>query len=183
MHRSTAPETACDTSAVLVMQNAKAAVAAAAFAHFMAFFVKFFIIITMLIILLCEKIYTTRCCKTQKICDRVVYSSIRSTGSDNVFEKAVGKARDLFYLNTDIHIEGNRELTIENCSRIEEYNEVFIRVIAGGMCIQICGCDLKAYDYCAKGLVIRGKISQVDLIERSGGGHERSAQGLREDQR
>jgi len=51
-----------------------------------------------------------------------------------VFEKAVGKARDLFYLNTDIHIEGNRELTIENCSRIEEYNEVFIRVIAGGLC-------------------------------------------------
>ena len=91
-----------------------------------------------------------------------------------MFEKAVGKARDLFYLNTDIHID---------CSRIEEYNEVFIRVIAGGMCIQICGCDLKAYDYCAKGLVIRGKISQVDLIERSGGGHERSAQGLREDQR
>ena len=53
-----------------------------------------------------------------------------------MFEKAVGKARDLFYLNTDIHIEGNRELTIENCSRIEEYNEVFIRVIAGGMCIR-----------------------------------------------
>lgn len=100
-----------------------------------------------------------------------------------MFEKAADKARDMLFLNTDIHIQGNKELTIENCRRIEEYNEVFMRLISGGLCIQIWGSGLKAYDFCARGLIVRGKISQIDLIERSAAKHEGSAEGLREDKR
>lgn len=100
-----------------------------------------------------------------------------------MFEKAVGKARDMFFLNTDIHISGNSSLTIGNCTRIEEYNEVFIRLISGGLCVQICGSNLRAYDYCSGGMLIQGKISQVDLIERSGRVHEESDKRMREDKR
>lgn len=97
-----------------------------------------------------------------------------------MFEKAVGKARDMFFLNTDIHINGNRSLTIENCTRIEEYNEVFVRLISGGLCVQICGCNLRVSDYCSGGMLVQGKISQVDLIERSGAGNEGPAERMRE---
>lgn len=85
-----------------------------------------------------------------------------------LFEKIADKTRDFLYLNPGMHIESNRELIIENCRRIEEYNEIFMRLIAGQLCIHIWGSGLKAYDYKTKGLVVRGKISQIEFIERSG---------------
>lgn len=85
-----------------------------------------------------------------------------------LFEKIADKTRDFLYLNPGMHMESNRELIIENCRRIEEYNEIFMRLIAGQLCIHIWGSGLKAYDYKTKGLVVRGKISQIEFIERSG---------------
>ncbi len=82
-------------------------------------------------------------------------------------EKFTDKARDLFYLTPQIHFDCNRELVIENCRRIEEYNDVFMKLISGRLCIQIWGSGLRAYDFKTKGLIIRGRISQVEFIERS----------------
>ncbi len=84
-----------------------------------------------------------------------------------MFDRAADKARDVLYLNPGIHIESNKELLIENCRRIEEYNEVFMRLISGRLCIQIWGSNLKAYDFKTKGLIVKGKISQIEFIERN----------------
>jgi len=85
-----------------------------------------------------------------------------------LFDRLADKTRDILYMNPGIHIESNRELLIENCRRIEEYNEVFMRLISGKLCIQIWGSDLKAFDFKTKGLIVRGKISQIEFIERNG---------------
>ncbi len=98
-----------------------------------------------------------------------------------MFGKISDKTRELLYLNPGMHIESNKELVIENCRRIEEYNEVFMRLIAGNLCIHIWGNGLKAYDYRTKGLVVRGKISQIEFIERSRKKNAQPTERMRKD--
>lgn len=98
-----------------------------------------------------------------------------------MFDKIADKTRDKLYMNPGIHIESNREVLIENCRRIEEYNEVFIKIISGRLCIQIWGSDLKAYDFKTKGLIVRGRLSQIEFIERTGKRNAQSAERLRKD--
>lgn len=84
-------------------------------------------------------------------------------------------------MNPGIHMESNRELLIENCRRIEEYNEVFMKLISGQLCIQIWGTDLKAYDFKTRGLIVKGRITQIEFIERNGRKNAQSAERLRKD--
>ena len=87
-------------------------------------------------------------------------------------------AEDAFYLRPQIHFDGDRELIIDNCRRIEEYNEVCIRLISGRLDIGIWGSELKAFDYKTRGLIVRGKIEKVEFGERSCKKDEGSASGL-----
>ncbi|MBR6386402.1 MAG: YabP/YqfC family sporulation protein [Ruminococcus sp.] len=73
------------------------------------------------------------------------------------------KFNEKFYLDSEISINGNKEIIIENCKRIEEYNEVFIRLVSGCLHINIWGNDLKAYDFKTDSLIIRGRISSIEL--------------------
>lgn len=98
-----------------------------------------------------------------------------------MFDRIADKTREALYMNLGMHIESNKELLIENCRRIEEYNEVFMRLISGRLCIQIWGSDLKAYDFKTRGLIVRGKISQIEFIERNGRKNVQSGERLRKD--
>ena len=93
-----------------------------------------------------------------------------------MFENLHEKMRGSFSLGAGIHMDGNRELIIENCSRIEEYDEVFMQLISGRLRVQIWGNSLRAFDFKTHGVVIRGKISRIELVERSTA-DEKSAQG------
>lgn len=98
-----------------------------------------------------------------------------------LFGNLSDKTKELLYLNPGMHMESNKELLIENCRRIEEYNEIYMRLVAGNLCIQIWGSGLKAYDFKTKGLVVRGKISQIEFIERSGKKNAQSTERLHKD--
>lgn len=74
-------------------------------------------------------------------------------------------------------------MVIENCRRIEEYNEVCIRLVSGKLGINVWGSGLETDSYGSGGLVIRGRISQVEFEERGGAERERPAEGLRPDKR
>ena len=80
----------------------------------------------------------------------------------NLFE-SVGEK---LFLESGIFINGNREVIIDNCRRIEEYNEICVRVISGGLSVEIWGSGLRAFDFKSDGLVVRGRISRVELAER-----------------
>lgn len=85
-----------------------------------------------------------------------------------MFDKLTEKTRQALFLEAGIHIAGNRELILENCRRIEECSDVLMSMNCGGLLVHIWGSDLRAYDYRTGGIVIRGKISRVELEERRG---------------
>ena len=85
-----------------------------------------------------------------------------------MFERFAELAREKLCLNSCIHISGKNELVIDSCEKIEECNEVYMRLISGGLCINIRGSDLRAYDFRTGGLVIRGELEQIEFTERSG---------------
>ncbi|MDE5619626.1 MAG: YabP/YqfC family sporulation protein [Ruminococcus sp.] len=98
-----------------------------------------------------------------------------------MFGRITDKTLETFYLTPLIHMDGNKELLIENCRRIEEYSEVFMRLISGKLCINIWGNGLRAYDFNKDGLMISGKISQIEFTERNGRQDEKSDKRLCED--
>lgn len=98
-----------------------------------------------------------------------------------MFDKLADKTREFMYMNPGMHIESNKELLIENCRRIEEYNEVFMRLVSGKLCIHIWGSGLKAYDFKTKGLIVKGKITRVEFIERNGRNNAKSIERLHKD--
>ena len=67
---------------------------------------------------------------------------------------------------SSIHITGNNEIFLENCRRIEEYNEVFIKVKTKRLYIEVWGNNLRAFDLKTDSVVIRGKISRIEIIEK-----------------
>lgn len=98
-----------------------------------------------------------------------------------MWDKISDKTSEALCLSPGMYLESNRELFIENCRRIEEYNEVFMKLISGKLCIQIWGSGLRAYDFKTKGLIVRGKISQIELIERKRGKNAQSAERRNKD--
>ncbi|MBD5159999.1 MAG: YabP/YqfC family sporulation protein [Ruminococcus sp.] len=98
-----------------------------------------------------------------------------------MFRKIADKTLETFYLTPLIHMDGNKEILIENCKRIEEYSEIFMSVISGRLCINIWGDNLRACDFNKNGLMISGKISHIEFTERNSGNNEESDKGLRED--
>lgn len=98
-----------------------------------------------------------------------------------MFEKLSDMARETFFMETGLHIAGNRELILENCRRIEECSDVLMRLISGDLCVQVWGSGLRAFDFKTGGLVIRGKIEQIELEERRSS-NESADSRKREDQ-
>ena len=98
-----------------------------------------------------------------------------------MFGRITDKTLETFYLTPLIHMDGNKEMLIENCRRIEEYSEVFMRLISGKLCINIWGNGLRAYDFNKDGLMISGKISQIEFTERNSRQDEKSDKRLCED--
>lgn len=85
-----------------------------------------------------------------------------------MFEKLTDSTRDALFLESGIYIEKNSIMTVENCERIEEYDDIFIQLLSGSLIVRIWGNGLRASGYRTRGLVIRGKISQIEFSERKG---------------
>ena len=64
-----------------------------------------------------------------------------------MFDKWNEKVRGMLYLDSGLILDSNKEMIVENCRRIEEYNEVFMQLLSGDLCVQIWGSGLRAYDY------------------------------------
>lgn len=65
---------------------------------------------------------------------------------------------------SQIVICGNTYLEVENCRRIMEYNDIYLKVkTASGLIIEIWGANLRLSDYNTQGIAVRGKISSVEL--------------------
>lgn len=67
------------------------------------------------------------------------------------------------YLNTYMNLTDNTHLEIENCKRIIELNDVYVRLKTSTVTLQVWGEDLKISDYNTAGVVIDGKISSIEF--------------------
>jgi len=81
----------------------------------------------------------------------------------NIIEK--GKRYANIY--SQIQIIGNSEVIIEGCKKILEYNDIFVKVKALGMIVNIWGSELSVNDFGHGSVFVNGSIQSVEL-EKNG---------------
>ncbi len=69
------------------------------------------------------------------------------------------------YLNTHMSLTDNTCLEIENCKRIIDYNDVYIRLQTSTLILEVWGQNLTISDYNTDGIVIEGKFSSIEFIQ------------------
>ena len=81
-------------------------------------------------------------------------------------DKIIEKGQSMLYLNTIIQISDNKEVIIENCKKIIEYNDIFLKVKTRNMTVQVWGHNLQINDYNTGGIIIKGIIESIELINK-----------------
>ncbi|MCR4644568.1 MAG: YabP/YqfC family sporulation protein [Oscillospiraceae bacterium] len=69
------------------------------------------------------------------------------------------------YLDTYVHMHGNRELRVENVRRILAYDEICVRLRTRDMTVTVWGTGLRVYDYKSSSMLVTGRITSVELSE------------------
>lgn len=67
------------------------------------------------------------------------------------------------YLNTYMSLTDNTRLEIENCKRVIELNDVYVRLKTATVTVSVWGENLSVSDYNTDGIVIDGMISSVEF--------------------
>lgn len=73
--------------------------------------------------------------------------------------------RSWMYLDTYLHLHGNRELRVENVRRILEYDEVCVRLRTRDMTVTVWGTQLRVFDYSDSSMLVTGRITGIELSE------------------
>lgn len=70
----------------------------------------------------------------------------------------------LYDNESQIVICGTGYMEVENCKRIMEYNDIYLKVkTVSGLIIEIWGTGLKLSNYDTTGIAVRGRINSVEL--------------------
>ena len=67
------------------------------------------------------------------------------------------------YNNTYINLTDNNHMEIENCKRILEYNDLYIKIRTSTLTVCIYGQNLDVSDYNNDGIIIDGKFSSIEF--------------------
>ena len=70
------------------------------------------------------------------------------------------------YLDSYLHLHGRRQLRLENCRRVLECNALRVRLETRDLTVEIWGTGLRVFDYNDNSVLVRGKISTIQLAER-----------------
>ena len=71
--------------------------------------------------------------------------------------------KEKLYLNTYMTLTDNTHLEIENCQKILEYNDVYIKIKTSTLTLSIWGQNLKVSDYNTDGIIVNGKFSSIEF--------------------
>ena len=83
---------------------------------------------------------------------------------NNTYNNAISRfIKKKTYTNTYAALSDNTHLEIENCKKILEYNDIFIKIQTATITICIYGNDLKISDYNTDGLIIDGILSSIEF--------------------
>jgi len=78
-----------------------------------------------------------------------------------------GNGKRFVNMDSQIQITGNREVLVDGCRKILEYNDIFVRVSTWEMTVNIWGSGLQVSDFGSGAIYISGKIQSVEL-EKNG---------------
>lgn len=67
------------------------------------------------------------------------------------------------YLNTYMNLTDNTHLEIENCQKILEYNDIYVKIRTSTLIISIWGQNIRISDYNTDGIIVDGKFSSVEF--------------------
>jgi sporulation protein YqfC len=59
-------------------------------------------------------------------------------------------------------------IEIENCKKILEYNDIYLKIMTSNLIVEIWGKDLKINNYGTDGIVVSGRIDSIEFTKRSG---------------
>ena len=71
--------------------------------------------------------------------------------------------KEKLYCNTYINLMDNTHMEIENCKKILDYNELYVKIKTSTVTICIYGENLNISDYNTDGIIIDGKFTNVEF--------------------
>lgn len=71
--------------------------------------------------------------------------------------------KEKLYCNTYTCLTDNTHMEIENCKRILEYTDVYIRIKTSTLIVCIYGTNLNISDYNTDGIIVDGKFSNIEF--------------------
>ncbi len=71
--------------------------------------------------------------------------------------------KEKMYCNTYMTLTDNTHMEIENCKKILDYNELYVRLKTSTVIICIRGENLNISDYNTDGIIIDGKFTSVEF--------------------
>lgn len=78
-------------------------------------------------------------------------------------------AQHTLYLEAHILMTDNRYIQIENCKKVLEYNDVYIKLMTSAkLIIQVWGSELTLDEYNREEVVIRGNITSIEFMKNGG---------------
>lgn len=69
-------------------------------------------------------------------------------------------------MDSQIQITGNKEVLVDGCKKILEYNDVFVKVSTWDMIVNIWGSELTVNDFGSGEIFVCGKIQSIELENR-----------------
>lgn len=81
-------------------------------------------------------------------------------------KKIFEKVRDIAFMDSQIQIIGNKEVLVDGCKKILEYDDVFVKVSTWNMIVNIWGSELTVNDFGSGEIFICGNIQSIELENR-----------------
>lgn len=81
-------------------------------------------------------------------------------------KKIFERVRDLAFMDSQIQIIGNKEVLVDGCKKILEYDDVFVKVSTWNMIVNIWGSELTVNDFGSGEIFVCGKIQSIELENR-----------------
>ena len=67
------------------------------------------------------------------------------------------------YMNTYMNLTDNTHMEIENCKKILEYNDIYVKIQTSTLIVSIWGQNIRISDYNTDGIIVDGKFSSVEF--------------------
>lgn len=99
----------------------------------------------------------------KRIGGEILNFKIRRNFSSEI-KKANSYMKDNVFNSVHIEMRGNRELILEGCQKIEEYDENIVKIKVPKMCVSVFGRSLELRCLSPDSLVVSGVIGSVEFL-------------------